>query len=99
MALQALALGKAAHQLSHDLRFIVGQRRGVGRVHGGEVAIQKGIGLAEIVHRARFKINVVQKIAARQIKIRVAGNDLCLQLEHHHGHGLVHPGGGGQITG
>ena len=41
---------------------------------------------------------MVQKVAALQIKIRVAGNDLRLQLEHHNGHGLVHPRGGGQVA-
>ena len=98
MALQALTLGKAAHQLGGDLFLISSQRGRVGRVNGGKVAVQQGIGRAEIVHRARGKVNVVQKVAALQIEIRVAGNDLCLQLEHHNGHGLVHPRGGGQVA-
>ena len=99
MALQTLALGKAAHQPGNDMPLLGGEGGRRGGVHSREVAVQQGIDGAVVVHRACRKVDMVQKVSALQIEIRVAGNDLRLKLEHHHGHGLVHPGGGGQITG
>ena len=99
MALQALAFGKAAHQPVKNVLLFGGQRRGVGGGHRREITIQQRVNRAVVVHRACRKVDMVQKVAPLQGKVRVAGNDLRLQLQHHHGHSLVHPGGGGQITG
>ena len=59
MALQALALGKAAHQPGNDLALVGGQHGGARRIHGGEVAVQQGIGRAKIIHCARVKVDVI----------------------------------------
>ena len=59
MALQPLAFGKAAHQPGNDLALVGGQHGGVRRIHGGEVAVQQGIGRAKIIHCARVKVDVI----------------------------------------
>ena len=64
MALQTLALGKAAHQPGDDMRLLGGERGRCGGVHSREVAVQQGIDGAVVVHRACRKINMVQKVAA-----------------------------------
>ena len=99
MALQTFALGKAAHQPVQDVLFLSGQCRGVCGGHGRKIAIQQRVNRAVVVHCARRKVDVVQKVSPLHGKVRVAGNDLCLQFQHHNGHSLVHTGSGGQIAG
>ena len=92
VALQLLAVAEGAGQRG-DERLLL-RREGVGilGVHGGEVGIQHGIGLAVNGDALVLVVDFVQQQPVLHAEAGVAQDLLPLQLEQDHGDGLVHLG-------
>ena len=90
MLLHFFALAEGLHQLGqHQLLVRVQCCRG-GRIYGGERSIPQGIFRFPDHHRVLFPIDAAQVVPSFHLEIRVAVDDLTLQLEHHNADGLVH---------
>ena len=92
MLLQLFALAERAHQFAQHQLLVRVQRRRVGGVHRGEGCIPQGVLLLPDLHGVLFPVDAAQVVAALHLEVRVAVDDLTLQLEHQDADGLVHHG-------
>ena len=92
MLLQFFALTEGLHQLCQYQLFVRIQRRRVGGVHCGERSIPQGIFRFSDPHGVLFPVDTAQIVSPLHLEVRVAVDDLTLQLEHQDADGLVHHG-------
>ena len=90
MLLQFFALAEGLHQLAQHQLFIRVQCGRVGGVHRGERGIPQRILLFADLYRVFFPVDAAQIISLLHLEVRVAVDDMALQLEHQNADGLVH---------
>ena len=99
MLAQQCIMLEGGGELRHELRLAGRQCGGIIGVYGGEAGLQHLIGFAIHCHCAVLEIHLGQKDAVCHAIFRVALEELSLQLELQHRHGLVHLGGEACIDG
>ena len=92
MLLQFFALAEGLHQLAQHQLFIRVQCGRVSGVHRGERGIPQRILLFADLYRVLFPVDAAQIISLLHLEVRVAVDDMALQLEHQNADGLVHHG-------
>ena len=84
--------------MQHHLLIAV-QRGGVGRVYRRERRIPHGVLPAAHHDGPLLPVDAAQEVAVLHLEIRVAVDDLTLELEHQDGDGLMHDGAAMEHTG